>query len=167
MHPLTKRSSPRRCLFEDESSPDVYGEQDVSKRLADLEHDNNVMRGMIAEVQMEHVRLVKDFDDGLVSGTLTDDRAARALDRLYKADRASLLTKLVLAAVEKFGISLDQIHNDSTSIKFSGAYDNQDTKAIQLKRGHSKDHRPDLKQLVYSLSVSRDGAIPIHFKSYG
>ena len=109
---------------------------------------------------------VKDFDDGLVSGTLTDDRAARALDRLYKADRASLLTKLVLAAVEKFGISLDQIHNDSTSIKFSGAYDNQDTKAIQLKRGHSKDHRPDLKQLVYSLSVSRDGAIPIHFKSY-
>jgi hypothetical protein len=50
-------------MYEDESSPDLGGEQDVSKRLADLEHDNNVLRGMIAEVQMEHVRLVRDFDD--------------------------------------------------------------------------------------------------------
>lgn len=109
---------------------------------------------------------VKGFDDGLVSKTLTDDKAARALDRLFKADRASLLTKLVLSSAEKFKINLNQIHNDSTSIKFSGAYDHQYSRAVQLKRGHSKDHRPDLKQLVYSLCISRDGAIPIHFKSY-
>ena len=28
-------------------------------------------------------------------------------------------------------------------------------------RGHSKDHRPDLKQLVWSLTVSADGAVPV------
>jgi hypothetical protein len=28
-------------------------------------------------------------------------------------------------------------------------------------RGHSKDHRPDLKQLVWILTVSADGAVPI------
>lgn len=108
----------------------------------------------------------KDFDDGLVHKNLNDDASGRALDRLFKADRASLLTKLTLSSVKKFGINLDQIHNDSTSVKFCGAYADQNPKAIQLKRGHSKDHRPDLKQLVYSLSVTRDGAIPIHFKAY-
>jgi transposase len=29
--------------------------------------------------------------------------------------------------------------------------------------GHSKDHRPDLKQLLYNLTVSADGAVPVHF----
>ena len=37
---------------------------------------------------------------------------------------------------------------------------------FQLKRGHSKDHRPDLKQLLFSLSVSHDGFVPIHYKTY-
>jgi transposase len=107
-----------------------------------------------------------DFDDGLVRKGLSDDVLGRALDRLFNADRASLLTKLALAAIEKFKIATIQLHNDSTTVKFAGAYEKQHPKAVQLKRGHSKDHRPDLKQLVYSLSVTRDGAIPIHFKAY-
>lgn len=106
------------------------------------------------------------FDDGLVRKNLSDDVLGRALDRLFKADRASLLTKLTLTAIDRFEIDTNQIHNDSTSVKFAGAYERQHPRAVQLKRGHSKDHRPDLKQLVYSVSVTRDGAIPIHFKSY-
>jgi transposase len=51
-------------------------------------------------------------------------------------------------------------------VSFDGAYTNQDSKAVRLKRGHSKDHRPDLKQLVYGLSVAADEAIPVHFKVY-
>ncbi len=39
-------------------------------------------------------------------------------------------------------------------------------KKLELKRGNSKDHRPDLKQLVYTLTVSADGAAPIHYKAY-
>jgi transposase len=111
-------------------------------------------------------RWASNYDERFVCKTLTDDVIARALDRLFKIDRASLLTKLTLSAVREFGIKTDQIHNDSTSVKFFGAYKDQYPKAIQLKRGHSKDHRPDLKQIVYSLSVTRDGAIPIHFKAY-
>jgi transposase len=107
-----------------------------------------------------------DFDDGLVQKGLSDDVLGRALDRLFKADRASLLTKFAVTAIDKFKIDTSQLHNDSTTVKFTGSYGQQNTKAVQLKRGHSKDHRPDLKQLVYSLSVTRDGAIPIHFKAY-
>jgi transposase len=100
------------------------------------------------------------------SAHLGDDALGRALDRLFEADRASLLTALILRAVRTFGIQTQQIHNDSTSVKFSGAYEHQKTKAVQLRRGRSKDHRPDLKQLVYSLSVSAEGAVPVHFKAY-
>ena len=101
---------------------------------------------------------------------LNDDRVGRMLSRLFDADRASLLTRLVLGAVATFDIDLDRLHNDSTSIKFSGAYDTADghtrggkpTPAVVL--GFSKDHRPDLQQLVWILTVSADGAVPIAFR---
>lgn len=107
------------------------------------------------------------FDPALVpGGPFNDDLLARALDRLYATDRASLQTRCVLAAIKRFGIDTSTIHNDSTSVSFDGTYATQDKRAVQLKRGHSKDHRPDLKQLVYSLSVAGDEAIPVHFKAY-
>ena len=99
-------------------------------------------------------------------GTIGDDAIGRALDRLFEADRASLLTHLALSALEHFDLDTSRIHNDSTSIKLSGAYAHQLPGAIQLRRGFSKDHRPDLKQLVYSLCVTSDGAVPIHYKAY-
>lgn len=97
---------------------------------------------------------------------LGDDVLGRALDRLFEADRASLLTALVLCAVKNFSLQTDELHNDSTTLAFAGAYEHQKTKALQLRQGCSKDHRPDLKQLVYCLSVSADGAVPVHFKAY-
>jgi len=107
------------------------------------------------------------FDPALLpTQPLGDDAIGRALDRLFLSDRASLMTALVVQAVRAFDIQTSQIHNDSTSIKFAGAYAHQDPAAVQLRRGFSKDHRPDLKQLVYCLSVSADGAVPIHFKAY-
>lgn len=109
----------------------------------------------------------RSFDPSLVyGGATTDDAFGRGLDKLFTADRASLLTKVVVGAIKTFGIETNQMHNDTTSVKFCGAYRNQNSRAVQLKRGHSKDHRPDLKQLIYCLTVSADGAIPLHFKSY-
>jgi len=107
------------------------------------------------------------YEPSLVYGAkLGDDTIARALDRLFEADRASLMTRLIVTAVKVFGLDTQQIHNDSTSVKFCGAYAHQKKNAVNLKRGHSKDHRPDLLQLVYSLSVTADGCVPVHFKAY-
>ncbi|MCP4285901.1 MAG: IS1634 family transposase, partial [Gammaproteobacteria bacterium] len=95
-----------------------------------------------------------------------DDRFGRALDRLYEADRACLMTELVTNCVRAFELDLERIHNDSTSIKGYGKYPGKTRTGVELKRGHSKDHRPDLKQLVFSLSVCADGAVPVHHKVY-
>jgi len=107
------------------------------------------------------------YDAGLVAqGKIGDDKLGRALDRLFAADRATLQTRIVLAVMTGFDLKMEQIHNDTTSVMVRGAYDGQNAKAVQLKQGHSKERRPDLKQLVYSLCVTSDGAVPVHFKAY-
>jgi transposase len=107
------------------------------------------------------------YDVGLVAqGKIGDDRLGRALDRLFAADRATLQTRIVLAVMNGFDLKMEQIHNDTTSVMVRGAYNGQNAKAVQLKRGHSKERRPDLKQLVYSLCITADGAVPVHFKAY-
>jgi transposase len=97
---------------------------------------------------------------------LSDDCFARALDTLYEADRASLLTRLAVAAIKAFDVHCERIHNDSTSVKACGRIPGSTGTGLELRHGHSKDHRPDLRQLVYTLSVSDDGAVPIHHHVY-
>jgi transposase len=95
----------------------------------------------------------------------TDDRVGRALDRLFYADRAAITTQVVLNAIQAYGLEITRIHNDSTSVTLFGDYAQyEDTKAAKPKLGHNKDHRPDLKQLIFSLSVADDGAVPLYFK---
>ena len=101
---------------------------------------------------------------------LNDDRVGRALDRLFDADRSALLTDLMVHMVKEFDVSLEQLHNDSTTLTLHGDYEDADGKRIRGKPslrvtyGQNKDHRPDLKQLVFILTVSADGAVPVHFK---
>lgn len=110
---------------------------------------------------------------GLSTGDLSvlnDDRVGRALEALFDADRASLLTGVVLRAISEFNIDTSQLHNDSTSISVHGAYSDavgtvrggKPTPVITF--GHSKDHRPDLKQLVWILTVCADGAVPLAYR---
>jgi transposase len=101
--------------------------------------------------------------------SLNDDRIGRALDALYDADRGTMLTELVVGAIREFGIRMDEFHNDSTTVTFSGRYLDADggymrgKKSLSIARGHNKDHRPDLKQLLWTLTVSSDGCVPVHY----
>jgi len=95
-----------------------------------------------------------------------DDRFGRVLNKLFVVDRASLMTELVVEFVKEFNIAVQRVNNDATTIKAFGKYPGKTITGLELKRGNSKDHRPDLKQLVFSLSVAGDGAVPIHYKCY-
>jgi transposase len=101
---------------------------------------------------------------------LDDDRIGRALDRLFDADRAELLTEVVLAVGHRFGVAFDQLHNDSTSVAFCGQYRSASGRRLRgrsapaITYGFSKDHRPDLKQLLFILTVAADGGVPVQFR---
>jgi hypothetical protein len=54
------------------------------------------------------------YDVGLVAqGKIGDDRLGRALDRLFAVDRATLQTRIVLAVMQGFDLTMDRIHNDT------------------------------------------------------
>lgn len=104
-------------------------------------------------------------------GVLNDDRIGRALDHFHDADRASLLTALVRHALTDFGLDSTEFHQDTTTVTFSGDYAKQPDAARtdrppRITFGYNKDHRPDLKQLLYSVTISADGAVPLHAKTY-
>jgi transposase len=102
---------------------------------------------------------------------LNDDRAGRCLDRLFDSDIASLTLSVVTHAVREFTVELDELHNDSTTVTFHGSYDEAAEETTRRGKptpaitwGHNKDHRPDLKQLLFILTVARDGAVPVQFR---
>ena len=141
-----------------------------------------VLSALIANLCIEHRPLyalgewAAAYEPGLLvlaggqAGLLNDDRVGRMLDRLFLADRGSLLTELMTGVITEFGIDCSRLHNDSTSVSVHGAYQAADggevagvpTPAITF--GHSKDRRPDLKQLVYILTVSADHAVPVIYR---
>jgi len=101
---------------------------------------------------------------------LNDDRVGRSPVSLFDADRASLLTELIVGVIAEFGVDTSEMHNDSTSVSVHGQYDDADGRPRRGKPtaavtfGHSKDHRPDLKQLVWILTVSADGSVPMAYR---
>jgi transposase len=118
-----------------------------------------------AQYALDHVGL----DASELAG-LNDDRIGRCLDRLFDGDRSTLLLDVVRRVVKDFGINLDELHNDSTTVTFFGEYRDwsverrlraKPTQAITY--GHNKDHRPDLKQLLFLLTTTADGVVPVHF----
>jgi transposase len=104
---------------------------------------------------------------------LHDDRLGRCLTRLFMGTGPDLILAVVRHVIAEFQVSLEELHNDSTTVTFSGAYDEAAEEGLRLGRathaitwGHNKDHRPDLKQLLYTLTVSHDGNVPVYFTSH-
>ena len=95
-----------------------------------------------------------------------------SLDQLFRSDCGSLALAIATHAIAEFDVELDELHNDSTTVTFSGAYLDaaQETKRrgqtrLAITWGHNTDHRPDLKQLLFILTVAKDGGVPVYFQA--
>jgi transposase len=104
--------------------------------------------------------------------TLSDDGVGRALGCLFRSEQGAFVLAVVRQTVRRFEVTLRQLHNDSTTITFHGKYEDAAEEDLRGGRptlaitwGHNKDHRPDLKQLVYILTLSEDGGVPVHFRA--
>ena len=95
---------------------------------------------------------------------INDDRVARALDALGSAKARGIWFRLALRAIKVFELSLERIHFDTTSVTFFGEYAGSVSEP-RLAHGHNKDHPPGLKQLVFGLNVTSDGAVPLLHRS--
>jgi hypothetical protein len=95
---------------------------------------------------------------GLVG--MDDDQAYRAMDLLADADAEARVQEAVFfAAANLLNLEVDLLFFDTTSTFFQR--EGEDEGADGFRRfGHSKDHRPDLPQVVIGLAVTREG-IPV------
>jgi transposase len=93
---------------------------------------------------------------------INDDRAARVLDAVWNADPQKVFSAVVNEAISVHSLETDVIHGDTTSKSFHGAYDEQSEEigAPLITYGHPKDHRPDLKQIIFGVGTTADG-VPV------
>ncbi len=91
---------------------------------------------------------------------VNDDRLYRALDRLLP-HKPALEQHLVARLGELFALDYDLLLYDVTSVYFEGL-----AEANPLaQRGHSRDHRPDCKQVCLALVVTREG-MPLGYELF-
>ncbi len=100
------------------------------------------------------------------ASAFTDDRLGRALDHLHQFGTDELLS----AVVAEWFRGHDHGHAwnvrlDASTLKLFGAYEEgltgHDVDVPVPARGFSKDRRPDLKQLVYGLSMVAGSGTPL------
>jgi transposase len=107
------------------------------------------------------------FREGVCAEMFNRFKLGRTLDEVHAYGCDLLFSELALAVCAQEGIDLRFNHLDTTSFALTGAYiPDSDEQAITITHGHSKDHRPDLKQAVLELMVSQDGGVPFVSKSW-
>jgi len=97
---------------------------------------------------------------GVDAEKVNDDRLYRALDRLLPHKQA-LESHLRDKLGTLFGLEYDLLLYDVTSTYFEGLA----LKNPQARRGHSRDHRNDCKQICIALVVTRDG-MPLGYEIF-
>jgi len=97
---------------------------------------------------------------GIPDEKMNETRLYRSLDNLLP-QKVALEKHLKGRLGELFNLEYDLLLYDVTSVYFEGeAADNG-----QAKRGYSRDHRPDLKQVCIALVVSREG-MPLGYEVF-
>jgi transposase len=97
---------------------------------------------------------------GVPAEKINDDRVYRALDRMLP-HKAAIEAHLKARLGELFELEYDLLLYDVTSTYFEGLAAGNP----QAKRGYSRDHRPDCKQVCVALVVTREG-IPLSYEVF-
>jgi transposase len=104
---------------------------------------------------------------GIAPEHLHDDALGRALDTLYDYGVTELYSLIAATAAERLGLAPTFAHLDSTSFHVDGRYNSDtapDEQVVHITRGYSRDHRPDLNQVMLELIVEHQAGIPVLMK---
>lgn len=100
---------------------------------------------------------------GLNAEDFNDDSLGRSLDTLYAKGVTEVFAQVAAQALRVYQIEHRFVHLDSSSFHLHGQYavEEPDREVITITEGYSRDHRPDLKQVVVQLITSQRSALPI------
>lgn len=110
------------------------------------------------------------FREGVTAEHFNRHKLGRALDTIFSYGGDVLFSEIALYGCQREGIEMRFNSLDTTAFSLTGDYPDQTNpeglQPIKITYGHSKDHRPDLKQAVLELLVSQDGGVPIISKAW-
>lgn len=95
---------------------------------------------------------------------INDDTLGRTLDAIYAYGTSELYEKIALKAMQRLNIVPQTYHLDSTSFHVDGQYNSEEEKkegVVHLVQGYSRDHHPELYQVVLNLIVEHQSGIPM------
>ena len=98
---------------------------------------------------------------------INDDALGRTLDKLYENDVSQLYQEISEKVVKHLRLPCDGLHLDSTSFHVDGEYeeDGEKTSHIKLTKGYSRDHRPELNQVILNLITENQAGIPVYMQA--
>jgi transposase len=107
--------------------------------------------------------------EGIEADHINDDVQGRALDVIYGYGLERFYAQLSVQAVIRLGLTCRTGHFDSTTFHVDGVYNSQlpaDEAGglIHITKGYSRDHRPDLNQVVLQLICENQAGIPLLMK---
>jgi len=143
------------------------------RAVAEYTH-GQVVLALVAN-RLTHPRPLSSFEEwgdefavletlGIASCKLNDDRLGRSLDALAE-HLPEVLNLVARRAVERFGISIAELHWDLTHLAFSGSYETQEEGYPQVRKGRTPE-RTIVRQVRVGLLVSEDGAVPLLGESF-
>jgi transposase len=130
--------------------------------------------------------------EGICASQLNEHVMGRTLDDIYDYDATSLYSQIAVGATQALNLECRSSHLDSTSFHTDGTYktkegceeintskltteedvpdrkqgsDADSSKIINITKGYSRDHRPDLNQAILQLIVENQAGIPLLMKS--
>jgi transposase len=98
---------------------------------------------------------------------LNDDVLGRALDALYDFGVTPLYTLIATEACGRLGLASSSVHLETTSFHVDGRSNRAESPEegiIHIPPGYSRDHRPDLHQVMLELIVEHHAGIPLLMK---
>jgi len=103
--------------------------------------------------------------EGVAAEHLNDDALGRALDAIYAYGPEALYGQLAAQAVKRLRLSCKVGHIDTCSFHVDGVYNSGQEDVpegvIHITQGYSRDHRPDLNQVILQLISEHQSGIPL------
>jgi transposase len=106
---------------------------------------------------------------GIDAAWLDDDRVGALMEGLAK-HATEIWLRVIVRAVKHFGIVLEWLHADTTSVYFEGRYEDEhgqpldEKNAPKLVAGYNKDGKPKNVQMVLSLITHK--RVPLWYKPW-
>src|SRR5919202_4101420 len=112
----------------------------------------------------QHKPISRLIAPGMQASHLNDDTLGRALDTLYDFGVTALDCLIAATAATRLGLTPKFRHLDTTSFHVDGRYNSAqppDEQVVHITQGYSRDHRPDLNQVMLELVVEHQAGIPV------